>query len=101
MLNKNMAYEAKNNILAFANPYVAITVTLKKGSGKDIAGRNIVKAGTVLPKNDATAKGITIYDVDVTDGDVEAPLLIEGYVYKDKLPEVVNEAAKLNEIKFV
>lgn len=101
MLGKNIAYDGKNSVLVFADPYVAVTVTLKKGSGKDVSGRNIVKAGSVYPKNDATAKGIIPFDIDVTDGDVEAPLLIEGYVYKDKLPEAINAEAKLNEIKLV
>ncbi|MDY3902444.1 hypothetical protein [Peptoniphilus sp.] len=101
MLGKNIAYDGKNSVLAFADPYVAVTVTLKKGSGKDISERSIVKAGTVYPKNDATAKGIIPFDIDVTDGDMEAPLLIEGYVYKDKLPEAINAEAKLTEIKLV
>ena len=41
MLGKNIAYDGKNSVLAFADPYVAVTVTLKKGSGKDVSGRNI------------------------------------------------------------
>lgn len=101
MLSKNLSFEAKTNILAYADPYVAMTVTLKKGSGKEVAGRNIVKAGTVYPKNDATAKGIILYDIDVTESDMEAPLLIEGYVYEDKLPEAINAEAKMQEIKLV
>ncbi|SUB57713.1 hypothetical protein [Peptoniphilus lacrimalis] len=101
MLGKNIAYDGKNSVLAFADPYVAVTVTLKKGSGQDVSGRNIVKAGSVYPKNDATAKGIIPFDIDVTDGDMEVPLLIEGYVYKDKLPEAISAEAKLTEIKLV
>lgn len=101
MLNKKLNFEAKGNILAYAEPYVAISGTLKKGSGTEVAGRSIVKGGTVYPKNDATAKGLVLYDVDVTDGDVEAPILVEGYVYKDKLPVEVNAEAKLTEIKFI
>lgn len=50
MLGKNIAYDGKNSVLVFADPYVAVTVTLKKGSGKDVSGRNIVKAGSVYPK---------------------------------------------------
>lgn len=34
MLSKNLLFEAKTNILAYADPYVAMTVTLKKVAEK-------------------------------------------------------------------
>ena len=48
-------------------------------------GRKIIKAGTVYPSNDASAKGIIFQDVDVTDGAKAAPLMVGGYYYSDKI----------------
>lgn len=56
-------------------------------------GRKVIKAGTVYPSNDALAKGIIFQDVDVTDGDAAAPLMVAGHYYSDKLGVTVAEAA--------
>lgn len=57
-----------------AQPYVISAA----GVTADSDGRKIVKAGTPLPANDGTAKGILLYDVDVTDGDKTGALCYEG-----------------------
>lgn len=57
-----------------AQPYV-VSAT---GVTADSDGRKIVKAGTPLPANDGTAKGILLYDVDVTNGDAAGALCYEG-----------------------
>lgn len=48
-------------------------------------GRKIIKAGTVYPSNDASAQGIIFQDIDVTDGDKAAPLMVGGHYYNDKI----------------
>lgn len=48
-------------------------------------GRKIVKAGTILPANDKTAKGVLLHDIDVTNGDAPGTLIIHGFVDNAKL----------------
>ncbi|GIP55951.1 hypothetical protein [Paenibacillus vini] len=69
-------------------------------AGED--GRKIVKAGTILPANDGTAKGILLNDVDVTYGPQPGSLVEEAYILEDRLPAVPTAEAKtaLKEIKF-
>jgi hypothetical protein len=52
----------------------------------DANGKKIVKAGTILPKNDATAKGILYTDVDVTNGPQPGSLIVETYIIESRLP---------------
>lgn len=56
-------------------------------------GRKVIKAGTIYPSNDALAKGIIFQDVDVTDGNAAAPLMVAGHYYSDKLADTIAEAA--------
>lgn len=72
------------------------------GVTPDAKGRKIVKAGTILPANDATAKGILYYDVDVTHGPQPGSLIVEAYILEDRLPVAPDAAAvtALKEIKF-
>lgn len=56
-------------------------------------GRKIIKAGTVYPSNDGSAQGIIFQDVDVTDGDVAAPLMVAGHYYSDKLAVTIESTA--------
>ena len=57
-------------------------------------GRKIVKAGTVIPANDATAEGICHYDVDVTDGDASGAIVIHGFIKEGSMPTAPAAAAK-------
>ena len=57
-------------------------------------GRKVVKAGTILPANDAAAKGILVEDVDVTEGNQPGSLMDAGYVYEARLPVKPDAAAK-------
>lgn len=72
------------------------------GVAADATGRKIVKAGTILPANDATAQGILYNDVDVTNGKQPGSLIVEAYILQDRLPQAPDAAAKtaLKEIKF-
>lgn len=59
-----------------------------------VDGKKIVKAGTILPANDATAKGILYNDVDVTYGPQPGALIVEGYILEARLPVAPVAAAK-------
>lgn len=81
---------------------VSKTCTIPQSLGKDIEGRKIVVSGTVIPANDATAEGILVNDVDVTNGDKIGAKMVAGYVYKERLPETPSEeaVAALKDIRF-
>jgi hypothetical protein len=64
------------------------------GVSADSNGRRIVKAGTILPANDATAEGILYTDVDVTEGPQPGSLIVEAYVLEKRLPVAPSAEAK-------
>ena len=70
-------------------------------TGKD--GRKVVPAGSVYPTNDAKAIGITLDEVDVTNGSQPVPVIVEGYIKSKALPKAPDATAitALKEIKFV
>ena len=59
-----------------------------------IDGRKIIKSGAVFPKNDNTAIGIAYNKVDVTDGSQPIAILTHGVVHEERLPALVDNAAK-------
>lgn len=65
-------------------------------------GRKVLPAGSIFPANDATAEGITINPVDVTDGPQPVGVIVEGYVIAERLPVEPSEEAKtaMKEIKY-
>ncbi len=50
------------------------------GVSPDAKGRKIVRARTILPANDATAKGTLYNDVDVKNGTQPESLIVEAYI---------------------
>lgn len=67
--------------------FVAIPYTVSAtGVTADADGMKIVKAGTILPANDATAKGVLLHDTDVTDGDRTDAIVIHGFIKSAALP---------------
>lgn len=90
------SFTSSNGILAFPDHFVAYGVTLAKDHALAtvVGTKKIVKAGTVYPANDATAKGIVLNDVDVTNGDANAAILIHGFVKAAALPVAVADLAK-------
>lgn len=66
-------------------------------------GRKIIKSGAVFPKNDSTAIGIAFNRVDVTDGAKAIAIMVEGYVYEERLPILPVSAARavMPEIKYM
>lgn len=60
-------------------------------------GRSFIPAGTILPKNDATAQGILLETLDITGNDGKGymvPLLQAGIVNVMKLPDDPSAEAK-------
>ena len=85
------------DILQYPDHFVCMPQFFAKDSelAVTIDGRKIIKAGTIYPANDETAKGIVFGDLDVTDGDQNGALLIHGFVNTAKLPQAPLNGAKL------
>ncbi|GIN37803.1 hypothetical protein [Heyndrickxia oleronia] len=102
MYVKNYGKAEDINFLASAK-VVAFTEQIDNvGVAADENGRKIVKAGTVWPKNDATAKGIVYTDVDVTEGPQPGSVIREAWIIPERLPVTLSDEAKgaLTGIKF-
>ncbi|MCM3413531.1 hypothetical protein [Metabacillus litoralis] len=103
MYVKNYGKTEQINFLASAK-YQAFTVQVSDvGVTANAEGRKIVPAGTVWPANDATAQGILLNEVDVTNGPQPASLIVEGYIIESRLPvapEATAAKPAMKEIKF-
>ncbi|CEQ09746.1 Uncharacterised protein [[Clostridium] sordellii] len=95
-------YSNSKEILKYDH-FVSEKVILTQANSTTVGTRKIVKAGTIIPANNATAKGVVLYDVDVTDGDEIGALVIHGFIDKSKLPAQPDSAAitALPMIKFI
>ena len=62
----------------------------------------IIPAGTILPANDETARGVLLHSVDKND-DPNGALVIHGFVAADRLPEApdADAVAALGQITFI
>ena len=107
---KEITYNAPTKqILAIPDHYVALGQkhALANAGTPGLAvlegTRYIVKAGTIWPANDATAKGVVLNDYDVTEGDEMMAVVIHGFIKLDGLPAVPDAAAitALKQIEFV
>lgn len=67
-----------------------------------LASDGVVKAGTIVPSNDANAIGVLLYDVTI-DENPNAAAVVHGFIKLSALPEAVAAAAKtaLKGITFV
>lgn len=83
--------------------FVSEKVILTQDNATTVGNKKIVKAGTILPANNATAKGVVLYDVDVTNGDEAGALVIHGFIDKSKIPTQPEQAAitALSQITFI
>ncbi|WP_195238662.1 hypothetical protein [Romboutsia sp. 1001285H_161024_C4] len=95
-------YSNTKEILKYDH-YVAEAILLTQDNATTVGQKKIVKAGTILPANDTTAKGVVLYDVDVTNGDETGALVVHGFIDKSKIPTQPEEAAitALPMIKFI
>jgi hypothetical protein len=53
----------------------------------------VLPAGSIYPKNDATAIGVTINDVDVSNGAQPVGVIVAGHLLFDRLPLAPADAA--------
>lgn len=92
--SKGAGFEA-GLFLANDEECVRKTMTIAADHAQKVTrnGRSIVPAGAVIPKNDATAKGVLYEDIDVTEGAKPGSVIIEGTVYGDNLPASLATAA--------
>lgn len=67
---------------------ITVTGTIPQSKGELIDGELIVKPGTILPNNDATAQFVVNNVSIVTDGDAMGSLISMGRVLKQRLPIV-------------
>jgi hypothetical protein len=74
---------------AFANTFLTTDTTAVTENGK-----KLVKAGTVWPANDTTAKGVVLYDCDVTNGTSTGAVVYAGDINLAKIPAAPVTAAK-------
>ena len=95
--SKVTSYESPVNFLESEIGLITKTYTGEQAKAvlDSTTGRKLIKAGTVYPANDATAKGIVFETVDMTD-DAKAPisLIVAGRIYENRLPATVQTAAK-------
>lgn len=68
-------------------------VAIPYNCGSITAADGIIKAGTIVPANDATAVGVLLSDV-VKAEDPNGTIVIHGFVRKDKLPASPDSTAK-------
>lgn len=96
-------YTSDKEILKFSDHYVAIPIkiTASDAAVTTVDGRKLIKAGTIYPANDATAKGVILSTVDVTDGDQLVALIIHGFIDKTKLPAEPDSTVALPLIQFI
>ena len=82
------SYSTPKGILMFPDEYQAFPNTFEPTdpTAVTVGTKKIVRAGTIWPANDATAKGVVFYDVDVTGGTGTGAILFEASVKTSKLP---------------
>lgn len=93
---KTQSYTTGKGILVFPDHYVSVAHTFSKNDAvaTTVDGRKVIKAGTIYPANNATAKGVVWADYDVTDGDVTGALIIHGFLKTAALPAAPSTEAK-------
>lgn len=95
MKYKKTAVTASKEIL-YNDHYVAIPYDCS-----EVADTNgVIPAGTIVPTNDAGAKGVLLHDVVKAD-DPNGAIAIHGFIKKGKLPAEPNSAVNLPMIQFM
>lgn len=64
------------------------------------ATNGVVKAGTIVPANDATAIGVLLYDVYPAENPNGA-IVVHGFIDKAKLPVAPAETVAIPQVSFI
>lgn len=64
------------------------------------ATNGVIKAGTIVPKNDATAIGVLLYDV-YPDNNPNGAVVVHGFINKAKLPTAPADTVKIPQVTFI
>ena len=94
MFHRTDATETKPNFIASEVGLVSRTCTVSQSLGVENGDKKIVPAGTIVPSNDAQAKGILVNDIDVTYGDNVGAMYVAGRFIKDYLPTAPDTTAE-------
>ncbi len=88
-----MVLDQAKNFIASQVSLRTVSYTFSKDSELAVTEENkkVLKAGTIYPANDATAKGVLLHDVILEDENGNAKnnigaLIVAGHLYSDKLP---------------
>lgn len=89
-------FSTPKQILMFPDKYQAFPQTFIPGdtTAVTVNGRSIIKAGTIWPANDDTARGVVFYDCDVTDGAAAGAVIFEAAIRVNRVPAAPSDEAK-------
>lgn len=88
-----MYLDQEKNFIASTVSLRTVTYTFSKDSDlvTTVDGKKVLKAGTIYPANNATAKGVLLHDVQLEDENGNAvnntgALIVAGHLYSNQLP---------------
>lgn len=65
-----------------------------------LATDGVIPAGTIIPANDATAKGVLLNDVNLNENPNGA-IVIHGFIKTDKLPAAPADTVAIPQVQFM
>lgn len=83
--------------ILYNDHYVAIPYDCSAIAAND---KGIIPAGTMIPANDATCKGVLLHDVKKANNP-NGTIVIHGFIKKAKLPAAPADTVKLPGIQFM
>ena len=78
--------------------YVAIPYNCESLSS--LATDGVIKAGTIIPANNATAIGVLLNDVVLAENP-NGSIVIHGFIKKSKLPVAPDETVAIPQVQFI
>jgi len=89
---------SSENVVLANDHYVAVPFDCSAIAATD----GVIPAGTIVPANDATAKGVLLHDV-IKDDNPIGTMIIHGFIKSSALPTAATDNAKsaLKQISFM